>query len=401
MRILSVGNMYPPHHLGGYELTWRSAVAALRRAGHEVRVLTSDHREPGADAAGEDPDIRRELRWHWRDHRFPRISPWARLALERHNAAVLDRQLAELSPDVVNWWAMGGMSLSLIERARRAGLPAVGVVGDDWMVYGPKVDAWLRAFAGRPRLAAVAERATRIPTVLDLGAAALWLFNSERTRRAALGAGLDLPRTAVAHPGIDRDLFRPAPAHAWGWRLLYVGRIDRRKGIELAVRALGELPAEATLTVAGAGDDRHLGELRDLARRRGLAGRVAFGRRPREDLPGLYGEADALLFPVQWEEPWGLVPLEAMAVGTPVVATGRGGSGEYLRAGGNCLIFEPGDDPEELAAAVRRLAGDDDLRGRLREGGLRTASRFGETSYNEAIVAALHRAATPEPAPAA
>ncbi len=56
-------------------------------------------------------------------------------------------------------------------------------------------------------------------------------------------------------------------------------------------------------------------------------------------MPAELAAADALLFPVQWEEPWGLVPLEAMASGTPVVATGTGGSGEYLRDGDNCLVY--------------------------------------------------------------
>ena len=63
----------------------------------------------------------------------------------------------------------------------------------------------------------------------------------------------------------------------------------------------------------------------------GLADRVLFsGMVGREELISLYGRADAVVFPVRWNEPWGLVPLEAMARGRPVVATGRGGSGEYL-----------------------------------------------------------------------
>ena len=63
MRILTVGNMYPPHHLGGYELMWRSAVAHHRAAGHDVRVLTTDWHEHYVDASTpEDADVHRELR---------------------------------------------------------------------------------------------------------------------------------------------------------------------------------------------------------------------------------------------------------------------------------------------------------------------------------------------------
>ncbi len=132
VRILTAGNLYPPQHLGGYELMWRSSVAHQRARGHEVRVLTTDWRQPDVDrSVPEDDDVHRELRWYWHDHRFPRIGPRGRLELERHNAAILDGHLERFRPDVVCWWAMGGMSLSLIERARRAGLPAAAVVASE------------------------------------------------------------------------------------------------------------------------------------------------------------------------------------------------------------------------------------------------------------------------------
>jgi glycosyltransferase involved in cell wall biosynthesis len=120
---------------------------------------------------------------------------------------------------------------------------------------------------------------------------------------------------------------------------------------------------------------------------------VAFTRPARDAVPAAYAAADAVLFPVVWEEPWGLVPLEAMASARPVVATGAGGSGEYLRDGENCLLFSPRDDPAALAAAVRRLAGDEGLRDRLRAAGLATAESLSEESFNEAIRAAIERAA--------
>ena len=394
--------MYPPHDLGGgYELTWRAAVARLRAAGHDLRVLTTDYRRPELEGAPEDPDVHRELRWYWRDHRWPRLGPRACLGIERHNAAALDRHLAAVSPDVVNWWAMGGMSLSLIERVRRAGIPAVGVVGDDWLRYGPGVDGWLRKLRRVPGpLATLVERASGVPVRVDLDAGGFWLFNSETTRRRAAESGLALPAAGVAHPGIDHELFRRAPAPPWRWRLLYVGRIDARKGVDTAIGALPSLPPEATLAVVGGGDEDHLRELRELAERLGVASRVSFGRAPREELPGVYADADVLVFPVRWEEPWGLVPLEAMAVGVPVVATGAGGSGEYLAHEDNCLLFSPRDGREALAAAVRRLAGDEDLRGRLREAGLHTAARFDRRDYERAIEEAVERAPELTRAPA-
>ena len=110
--------------------------------------------------------------------------------------------------------------------------------------------------------------------------------------------------------------------------------------------------------------------------------------RSRAELPAVYEGADVVLFPVRWEEPWGLVPLEAMGLGRPVIATGRGGSGEYLRDGENCLLVAPGD-PAAIAGAVRRLADDHGLVERLREGGFRTAAKHTETIFNQAVLEAL------------
>jgi glycogen synthase len=380
VRVLCVGNIYPPQAPGGgYELTWRSFVQHLRGRGHEARVLTSVHREPGVDAP-DDPDVYRELPWYWRDHVFLTL-PWReRIALERNAASLLESHVEEFEPDAVNWWGMGGMSLGLIERVRRWAIPAVGVVGDEWMVWGPRADGWLVAAR---RLGPVA-RLTGLPTRVRLDGAAIWLFNSDVVMRRSGVPG------RVEHPGIDDALFTEAPARDWSWRLLYLGRMDERKGVHVAIEALNHLPEEATLTLQGRGDPAYVETLP-------ITDRVTFSSEPRERLRDVYADHDVVLFPVQWEEPWGLVPLEAMAVGRPVVASGTGGSAEYLRHEENTLIYSPRNSSEALAAAVTRLADDPALRSRLRDGGLPTAARYTERRYNEAIENALAEAtgATP------
>ena len=390
MRVLTVGNRYPPHGLGGYELVWESSVAHLRRLGHDVRVLTTDFRDPEPVGA-EDHDVHRELRWWWRDHDFPRYPPRVKLAIERHNAAVIRRHLEAAPPDVVAWWPMGGMSMSLLEHVRRRGLPALAVVADDWLVYGPQVDGWRRLMEARPWLRPAAERLAGVPATVDLDRAARYLFISETTRRRAEAGGRRPVDSDVLHWGVDARFVDARPARDWAWRLLYVGRLDPRKGIATAVEALTQLPA-ATLRVVGGDDAGAEQELRLLAARLGVSGRVEFaGPSAPDKLPDVYAAADAVLFPVTWDEPWGLVPLEAMGIGRPVVATGRGGSGEYLRDGENALLH-PAGDAAALAAAVVRLASDPGLRERLRAGGLATARRHTADEFNAAVAAELSRA---------
>jgi glycosyltransferase involved in cell wall biosynthesis len=239
------------------------------------------------------------------------------------------------------------------------------------------------------------ERVTGLPARFDPQTSAHFVFASEDTRRASLERW-PIEGSEVAHGGIDRAfLDDPAAPGEWGWRLLYVGRIDPRKGISTAIRALAMLPSAATLRIVGGGDETHLGELRALVDSLDLPARVSFdGPRRRDELPGVYAAADAVVFPVEWAEPWGLVPLEAMACARPVVATGTGGSAEYLRDGENCLLYTPGD-VAALAERIELLAGDARLRERLRGGGLETARAHTDQAFHDRLEAVLATAREP------
>ncbi len=398
VRILAVGNMYPPQHAGGYELAWQQAMHHAEELGHRVRVLTTDHVEDPSRHE-EDGDVHRTLRWYWDPARyeFPRLSPFERLALERHNTAQLDRHLDEFRPDVVAWWSMGCMSLSLIERVRRAGIPAVLVVHDDWLIYGWERDQWIRMWSAPRRALAgrLAERLSGIPASVEIGDAGRMVFNSRYTLERARGTGVRAARMTVVHPGIDERFLQPLPTQRWRWRMVYVGRIDRQKGIDTAVAALAHLPREATLAVWGSGDEQYLDELRSLAERLGVAGRLRLeGFADHDGVISAYAGADVVVFPVRWNEPFGLVPLEAMGLDRLVVSTARGGTAEFLEHGSNALVFEA-DDPAGLAAAVESLAEREELRDRLRAGGRRTAASYPAAGFAARTVEEIVGAAAP------
>jgi glycogen(starch) synthase len=288
---------------------------------------------------------------------------------------------------VIGFWSMGGMSHALIEESRRRGLPIVAFVHDPWLDYGRWTDQWTRLFRLRRYAwaSSIVESLTGVPTKVDYSAAGRYVFVSDFLRRRMLALDLGLSDTAVASSGIAASFSAAGSAQPWRWRLLYVGRLHPDKGIEEAVRCLAELPEETTLTVAGSWDPRDETALMQLVDELGVGSRVrTLGRLGAEAVADLYRTSDVLLFPVRWEEPWGLVPLEAMACGCPVLATGRGGSAEYLREGENCLLT-PAGDAAALAKVVRRLADGPELRERLRQGGLATAVRHPEAAFNEAV----------------
>jgi glycosyltransferase involved in cell wall biosynthesis len=395
LRVLAVGNVYPPHHLGGYEIIWHGVDRELRHTGHTVRVLTTDHRNSGGGGE-QDVEVYRELEWYWRSHAWRRLTPRARWRLEQHNASTFDRHLGEVAPDVIAWWPLGGLSLGLIERARRAGIPSVFFVLDPWPYYGEQRDQWLRMARNLGMARGLLERATGLPTTLGTPPNGRWVFCSQSMRDHTLAKWPDIDQSVVLTPGVTGEYLtapvEPTPP-PWRWQLLYIGRVVEQKGVGTAIEALALLPATATLRIVGDGDARYRSELMRIAGRLGVSARVSFEpARPRAEVVELYRAADAVLFPVVWDEPWGLVPLEAMALGRPVVATGRGGSGDYLEHGANSLLFTAGD-ADGLAAALRELAGDRELRERLRRGGRRTAEEHSDNEFNRRSIAELMAAA--------
>jgi glycosyltransferase involved in cell wall biosynthesis len=396
MRLLAIGNLYPPHHFGGYELVWRGAMQYVRGAGHAVRVLTTTYRRADvcSDTA-EESEVYRELDWYWHEHEWRRLGLLERLRLERHNARLLERHLDEFEPDLVAWWPVGGLSLSLIEHVRRMELPSLLFAHDPWLRYGPERDLWLSLWRRFGPAAVLGEWLTGLPTRVDFDRAGRWLFCSRSLCDDARDAGLRSGDVTVVHPGVDGGLLaqrREASYPPWRWRLLYVGRVVAQKGIDTAIASLPLLPLQARIEIVGDDDGGCRQELERLAVRLQVRDRVHFKRSvSRKELVGLYRAADAIVFPVKWHEPWGLVPLEAMALGRPVLASGRGGSREYLVEGSNALMFDA-DDPGTLAAAARRLADDAELRQRLRHGGYRTAQRYSEDQFNRRVLEETLRA---------
>ncbi len=166
-------------------------------------------------------------------------------------------------------------------------------------------------------------------------------------------------RDATVMPPPPQDL-PDAPTGDEGY-VLSVGRLDAAKRVDMLLRALALAP-DARAVVVGDGPDRE--ELRALAGDLGLDGRVDFrGRVDEQELAGLYGRSRAVYY-APHDEDYGFVTVEAQRAGKAVVTThDAGGSLDFVTDGRSGLVTEP--TPEALAAAIRSLAADPALAGRL------------------------------------
>jgi D-inositol-3-phosphate glycosyltransferase len=211
--------------------------------------------------------------------------------------------------------------------------------------------------------------------------------------------GADPAKIAVAPPGVDLDLFRPIPPDeakrmlglpASSRIVLYVGRIEPLKGIDTLLEAMAlvapDIPCwQEDLAVIiiggapGAGIDKVSAELARLERLRadlGIEELVTFqGAKDQDTLVYYYSAADMVVMPSHYES-FGMVALEAMACGTPVIASKVGGLAYNVQDGQTGFLI-PDRDPEALADKIRKLLCDDELRHHLGQQAIDWARRYG------------------------
>ncbi|WP_375770445.1 glycosyltransferase family 4 protein [Archangium gephyra] len=328
MKILILSNLYPPDILGGYELLARDIAEELARCGHTVRVLTTG----GPGGPGNVTRSLRLARPFGRPAGRDRLRHlWAGLV----NRAAMWRYLrTQGRPDVVLVMSLRRLGLAPLRVLQEAGVPFVLTVHDDWPVaFGVGQAAGLHTRMGHWLDEVL------IPTRSWCGITpASVVYLSRAVRGSVRAAGVPLPPGEVRPQGVDLSLFTPRPFRPMRPepRLLFVGRLHPSKAPEVALEALSELERRgvtASLTFAGEADAPEYREaLQRRARALGLEERVTWaGQVPRERLPLLYWEADALLFLSRLaHEGQGLTYLEAMACGVPVVASPSGGAREFL-----------------------------------------------------------------------
>jgi len=203
--------------------------------------------------------------------------------------------------------------------------------------------------------------------------------------------GADPSRVQVVAPGVDLSTFRPIDRTEArskidagdGPLLLFVGRLERLKGVEIAIRALAELRADghpaARLLVLGAdsrdADESEQERLKAVAATLGVREAIDFvGSVAHHELPYFYSAADVCVMP-SYSESFGLVGLEAQACGCPVVASDVSGLRSVVREGVTGYVVA-GHDPAAYAERIKRLLDEPELARQMGRRGQLLAQRF-------------------------
>jgi glycosyltransferase involved in cell wall biosynthesis len=363
VRIALVTDTYSPQ-VNGVTTVVRRIADVVRAAGHGVAVVAPRYPRGPRDGAGGDDELRIS------SVAFPPY-PSIRLSLPRRNRVTqfLDR----FAPDLVHVATEGPLGVLGRRYALQRRLPLVTSYHTDFPRYAryygtpwltPLVWRWLIRFHRPSRL-------------VHTPGEAVW----EELRRRGL------ERAVVWGRGVDVRHFRPYRRDL-GWRrwmaggddtavILHVGRLAPEKNLDVLAeawtRAHAALGVRATFVIAGEGP-----------RARSLVAQMPFVRRlgfvDREALARMYASADLCMLPSQTET-CGLVALEAMASGIPVVAADAGGLRESVRHGHNGLLVPP-HDAAGFARAIVDLVRDPDRRRAMGQAARGTAESRDVTSEN-------------------
>ena len=351
---------------GGVQVHVRQLAAHLRRRGHDTLVVA-----PGWERGGDGVSvIGRPVRLRFNGSVAP-IAPDVR-AVGR-----IRRELEAFRPEVVHVHEPFAPSTSMFTTLAVRRAPVRPAVVATFHAYAERSVA-VAAFS--PLLRLVWQR-------LDVrlavsGAAASFAGRHFGDGFRIVPNGVDVERFAAAEPA------RGLPG---GRKLLFVGRLEPRKGFRYAVRAFAVLGPEfpdLTLLVAGEGEERSAVDELDP----GLRERVRLlGIPSHEELPRLHAASDVFVAPNTGGESFGVVLAEALAAGLPVVASDIPGYREVVREGIDGLLVPP-KDPPAFARAVTRVLLQPDLAERLRTAGRERARRFAWESVVPQIERAYHDA---------
>ena len=388
MKLLFVSNLYPPHHLGGYELLCYEVAKRLSARGHDVQVLASTF---GVRTEAAEPGIYRRLLlesdvYYYRPQQILRYR-----SIQAHNREAVERTLHDVAPDAVIAWGMWNLSKHVamqLEEVKE--LPVLYYLASSWPIELSAHEAYWDNSRDDTTLGRFFKRFFR--GVVKVGLRSEWrpyplrydhvLACCQSVCDELAAERVKTGEMAVVYHGVDAELYTRAAQEAKNQetdllKVVFVGSLYPHKGPHTAIEAMDQLrqinaTLPVTLDILGKGHPDYTTQLHALVDRLQLHDVVKFHDPiPREQLPEFLAHYNALVLPSIWAEPLALISEEALAAQLVLVGTLNGGTKELLEPDVNGLAF-PAEDAKALAQQLLRLAADPALRRRLAQAGWQT-----------------------------
>ena len=385
MRILQVADLFEPF-IGGMEQHVESLSQGLAQRGHEVTVATAHLPGTALDEIISGFRVRRIAGWsaralaRWYDRAD---APFHPPIPDPGVIAALKRIIEEFRPDVVH--AQGWITYSCLAIARNGSPPLVITLHDNSLAcarktfmrngreacYGPRLDSCLRCTPGQYGVVKGTALTVGLRAARPLhGRAASWVAISRsvsKSSRCVVPTGQEIsiipPSSMELPPSGHRPNWLPDDGYA-----LFVGALSSYKGLNWLLDAYAGAGVKRPLVVIGTPQ-------RDTPCS-WPAGVVARSHVPHQEVLEAWRGAGIGLVPSLCPEGFGLVAVEAMRSGTPVVACRIGALPEVVADGVTGILVTPGNT-SELQTAIRRLDRDSDLRDKMGAAGLVEAEKFG------------------------
>jgi glycogen synthase len=373
MKILILTALYPPLGANGQDDRCRQVVDALSKRGHQLQVLTSNHRVPSMGFPGQ-KGVYRHLQLHDSEGIECRlgVSYAATYEQELIQARMLYNRLDHFQPDVVYVWNMQGVSKSLLFNLQNQDTPIAYDLHSNWLSpHLFELDPWFtwwqrnqslrsKCYQFYLKLSGLARRRLRyfpLGTVTDLDISNGYVC-SESLRADLVAAGVAQAATLpVIYPALNTEALLSKIFYHPARKFMWAGRLNASKAPGIALRAVEILKGRGiyvSLDFYGMGMPSERKAMRNLIDRAGLSDSVRMLMIRPGELVSKYPEYDALLFTSCCNDPFPITPLEAMLSGLPSILARDGGIEEIAKDGEIALLYDAGD-AEALADAMVRM----------------------------------------------
>lgn len=365
MKILYINALYSPMIRGGAEISLKTLVENMHAAGHEVSVLSLKpegslsfdwvdgikvYRAPLKNVYWPFEKIRpmkiSRLLWHLRDQS------------NRSMQQAVREVLAQEKPDIVSCHNLVGWSIAIWEEVYRADIPIVQVLHDLYLLcansdmFKGDQSCTKQCFSCAMLRSKHQKLSMQVDAVVGISRFILERFHAYQYFERAKQYVIYNTREIAAPPlPVERAADQPI-------KIGYIGTLAEKKGIEWLIEAFSELTIPAHLFIAGGGKQHYEAYLQNLAQGSDITfvGYV--------DPADFYQSIDVLIVPSLWQEPLGMVAIEALANHVPVIANSVGGLKETIQHEVNGLLCDH-THPYSLKDAMIRLHDDIELYRRL------------------------------------